>query len=195
VNPVDPDSDPDPQHCFLFDIFVVFLLGVTTPPASPATLPPIYLQNFLQSTTVPASSTIFPSIHSQTFLQSDNSDTILALLVFMSFYAVSSTFFLCFYCMGFSLRKIISTPKSAPVPLRSPVPNSAPVPVPSDVVETWFSPLSTVCSSPSTVCSPPSTKPSQSESYFSEYSSPSSSSSTYGPSISNVHDKLCESYV
>jgi hypothetical protein len=113
----------------------------------------------------------------------------------MSFYAVSSTFFLCFYCMGFSLRKIISTPKSAPVPLRSPVPNSAPVPVPSDVVETWFSPLSTVCSSPSTVCSPPSTKPSQSESYFSEYSSPSSSSSTYGPSISNVHDKLCESYV
>ena len=173
---------------FYVNIFVVFLLGVTTPPASPATLPPIYLQNFLQSTTVPASSTIFPSIHSQTFLQSDNSDTILALLVFMSFYAVFSTFFLCFYCMGFSLRKIISTPKSAPVPLRSPVPNSAPVPVPSDVVETWSSPLSTVCS-------PPSTKPSQSESYFSEYSSPSSSSSTYGPSISNVHDKLCESYV
>jgi hypothetical protein len=159
---------------------------VTTPAASPATLPPIYLQNFLQSTTVPASSTIFPSIHSQTFLQSDNSDTILALLVFMSFYAVFSTFFLCFYCMGFSLRKIISTPKSAPVPLRSPVPNSSPVL--SDVVDTWVSPLSTVCSPPSTVCSPPSTKP---ESYFSEYSSPSSSSSTYGPSI----DKLCESYV
>jgi len=88
--------------------------------------------------------------------------------------------------MGFSLRKIISTPKSAPVPLCSPVPNSSPVPVPvlSDVVDTWVSPLSTVCS-------PPSTKPSQSESYFSEYSSPSSSSSTYGPSI----DKLCESYV
>ena len=94
--------------------------------------------------------------------------------------------------MGFSLRKIISTPKSAPVPPCSPVPNSSPVPVPvpvlSDVVDTWVSPLSTVCS-------PPSTKPSQSESYFSEYSSPSSSSSTYGPSISNVHDKLCESYV
>jgi hypothetical protein len=106
----------------------------------------------------------------------------------MSFYAVSSTFFLCFYCMGFSLKKIISTPKSAPVPLRSPVPNSGPVPFPSDVFETWSSPLSTVCS-------PPSTKPSQSESYFSEYSSPSSSSSTYGPSISNVPDKLCESYV
>jgi hypothetical protein len=85
---------------FYVNIFVVFLLGVTTPPASPATLPPIYLQNFLQSTTVPASSTIFPSIHSQTFLQSDNSDTILALLVFMSFYAVFYLLFM-FLLYGF----------------------------------------------------------------------------------------------
>jgi hypothetical protein len=122
---------------------------------------------------------VYKSTNSQTYLQTHEYDKILALLIFVSFYAVLSTFFLCFYCMGFSCGNKTKSISS--------VANASPVS--SDVIETLYSPLSTVCSPSSTVLS-------QSESCLSEYPS---SSSTYGPSFLTVSNVLnsdkCESYV
>jgi hypothetical protein len=133
-------------------------------------------------------------------------ETILALLIFMCFYALISTLFLCYYCMGFSCVKKTKT---------SPVPNIVPAtaPVSSNLAQIVFSPLSTVLS-PSTVSyplSPSSTvfSPESCSEYLSPSSTvfspescseyPSSFSSTYGPSFmtgSNDFDcGQCESFV
>jgi hypothetical protein len=117
-------------------------------------------------------------------------ETVLALLIFMCVYALTSTLFLCYYCMGFSCAIKTKT---------SPVPNIVPAtaPVPSGLSQIVFSPPSTLFS-PSTVSS----SRSLSSTMFplescSEY--PSTSSSTYGPSSfmssSNVDQVKCESYV
>ena len=117
-------------------------------------------------------------------------ETILALLIFMCFYALISTLFLCYYCMGFSCVKKTKT---------SPVPNIVPAtaPVSSNLAQIVFSPLSTVLS-PSTVSYPlsPSSTVFSPES-CSEY--PSSFSSTYGPSFMTGSNDIdcgqCESFV
>jgi hypothetical protein len=159
---------------------------------------------------VPAPPTTYHLPTSTTNKQSDQQpfefETILALLIFMCFYALISTLFLCYYCMGFSCVKKTKT---------SPVPNIVPAtaPVSSNLAQIVFSPLSTVLS-PSTVSyplSPSSTvfSPESCSEYLSPSSTvfspqscseyPSSFSSTYGPSFMTASNDFdcgqCESFV